>query len=270
MHKIADLHIHSTYSDGRMTPAEIIQIASDRGLSAVSITDHDNIDGLEEAILEAKKHNIELVPGIELSANIMDTEVHILGYYINWQDVGFVDRLNQIKSVRNQRGLKMVEVLNNQGLNLCFDRVEEIAQGGVVGRPHIARAIVETGAVSTVDAAFGKYLGDKLPAYIPASTITGEEAIDLIKSVGGVASLAHPGKLKNVDIIKTALESGMKAIEVWHPDHSRSNRNFLKKFASSNSIIPTGGSDAHYSDKRTGYGVGQVTISYDFVERLKY
>lgn len=270
MELIADLHVHSRASDGAYTPAQVVRAAFDAGLAAVAITDHDTIKGLDEALDEGKRLGIEVVPAVEISAVHDDrTEVHVLGYFLDHHNPTLIDSLKVLTDARWARGVKMVEKLNAAGVPVSMDRVRELANGSAVGRPHVARAIWEAGAAGSMDSAFGKYLQEGGPGYVPRYKVTPNQAIDMIKSAGGVTSCAHPAKLKNEAVLLEMVSSGLQAIEVFHPDHTAAIRRYYRRLAEKRSLIITGGSDAHCYPNTSHPGIGEVTVPYESVIELK-
>lgn len=270
MKHLADLHVHTTASDGAWTPAEVVQAAANLGLGAIGITDHDTVDGLEEALEAGKKSGIIVAPGIEISAiHGHNTEVHVLGYFFNHHHPTLVEQLNVLHDSRANRGRKMVEQLNDAGVPITFERVMELAQGGAIGRPHVARALMEIGEVNSIDAAFGKWLQEGAPGYVGRYKISPDDAVRLIIQAGGVACCAHPGKLNRDEILVDLISEGMRAIEVRHPDHGPATTRYYQKFAAKRGLIATGGSDSHciIGGKRTQ--IGSVTVSVEVVDQLK-
>lgn len=269
MDERADLHIHTTASDGALSPARVVETAAALGLSAISLTDHDTVVGLDEAIEASQRFGIEVVPGIEFTTRHERLEVHVLGYFIDHRSPQLLDFLRVLTEKRFERGMKMVERLNEAGVSVSFERVMEIAGGGTVGRPHVARAIYEAGAVGSMDAAFGRFLQEGGPAYVESYRVSPSEVMRLIHETGGVASVAHVAKLKRDEIVIGLIDEGLKAIEVFHPDHSSAASRFYMKFAAKRGLIATGGSDAHcYPDGRHP-GIGSVTVDCGVVRQLR-
>ncbi|MGB9618980.1 MAG: PHP domain-containing protein [Armatimonadota bacterium] len=269
MQRRADLHVHTTASDGALTPTQMVEAASAAGLAAVGIADHDTVDGIAEALEAGKRFGIEVVPAIEISAVEDHTEVHILGYFVDHRHPGLVERMRVLKESRRERGRLMVERLNAIGVPVDFARVEEIAQGGAVGRPHVARAICEIDAASSIDAAFGKYLQVGAPAYVPRVKVTPVEAIRIVQEAEGVPCCAHVGKLKCDGLILDLMRHGLAAIEVYHPDHGAAATRFYERFAEQHGLLATGGSDAHCIPGTNSPWVGGVTVDYIVVDRLR-
>ena len=267
----ADLHIHTIASDGALTPAQVVEAAYSIGLGAIAITDHDTVDGIDEALSAGKRLGVEIIPGIEISTiyGSGDVEAHILGYFIDHKDPELLSHLHILKSARLDRAKRMVELLNKVGVAVSYDRVLEIARGGAVGRPHVAKAIREIGAASSMDAAFGRFLVPGCPAFVPRYKLTPIEAVQIIRKAGGVACCAHVAKLKRDELVVDLIEHGLAAIEVYHPDHNSVGMKFYEKFAKKRDLIATGGSDAHCFEGNKYAAIGDVTVSRDVVGQLK-
>lgn len=270
MERLADLHIHTTASDGALSPTQIVRNAADAGLAAIAITDHDNVDGIDEALAAGREMGVEIIPGVEISAiHGNNVEVHMLGYYMDHHQDAFVSRLRFLCEARTLRGRQIVEQLNRAGVPISFDRVMEIAGEGAVGRPHIAKALCELGVASGLDSAFGKYLVEGTPGYVPRYKISPSDAVSLIIAAGGVPCGAHVAKLNREDLLIELKNEGMRAIEVKHPDHGPAGVKYYQKFAAKHDLIATGGSDAHCHVGGKSPGVGGVTVSYEVVELIK-
>ena len=193
----ADLHTHSTYSDGVLTPKQLVDYAYSRGVRILALTDHDITDGIPEALEAARAYpDMLLIPGIEMSTDVPGNEVHVLGYFIDWQDAEFQRVLARLRDSRVDRARRMVERLAELGVPVSWERVRELAGEGAVGRPHIAQALVEAGHVSSVNEAFELYLGRNRPAYVEREKMTPAEVVQLLRKVGGLAVLAHPRELE--------------------------------------------------------------------------
>ncbi len=270
MERLADLHTHTTASDGCLTPTEVVEAAKRAELAAVAITDHDTVGGIDEALAAGRKFDIEVIPGVEISTIYQDrVEVHILGYFIDHTSPTLIERLDVLKNARYDRAMQMVEKLNAAGVMIDFGRVQELAGGGAIGRPHVARAIVEAGAARSMDSAFGKFLKEGGAGYVPRYKISPMEAMEAISEAGGVSCCAHVAKLKRDELLVELINRGLRAIEASHPDHSRAGRKFYKRFAKSRGLIATGGSDAHGFAHNMRPGVGDVTVDYDVVRQLR-
>ncbi len=242
-----DLHVHTTASDGVLSPEEVIDIAMKNRLKGIAITDHDTVTGLTIAESYVKKHKntFEFVPGIEINTDYKDNEVHILGYFIDYNNKEFLTKLNKLKNARYERAIKMIDKLRNMGLILEFATVQKLASGGLIARPHIGQALVNKGYVFSVKEAFEKYLARGKPAYVPRAKYPPQEAINLIKKVGGVAVLAHPGLIKDKGIINEVIQMGIEGLEVLYPEHSPKEIDDFLGICQKNKLLVTGGSDFH-------------------------
>ena len=262
--------MHTTASDGAFTPRQVVEVASSLQLAAVAVTDHDTVDGVDKALAAGEQLGIEVIPGIEISTmHHGRTEVHILGYFMDHRNADLLKCLRTLKDARRRRAEQMVEQLNAAGVPVKFERVAELADGGAIGRPHVAKAICEVQAASSMDSAFGRFLQQGGPGYVPRYKIEPVEGVQLITQAGGVACCAHVAKLKRDNLLLELLEQGMAAIEVWHPDHTSAASRFYQKFAQSRGLVATGGSDAHCFDAAEIGTIGEVTVPYEVVEQLK-
>lgn len=267
---LADLHTHTTASDGILTPSQLVSAAREARLAAVAITDHDTLSGIDEALRAGESLGMEVVPGVEISTVTDDgVEVHILGYFMHHHDAELLARLDILRIARWDRARKMIEQLNAAGVRVSSDRVAELAQGGAVGRPHVARAMVESGAASSMDVAFGRYLVEGCPGFVPRYKVSPVEAVRMILRAGGVPCCAHVAKLKRDELVLELMTKGLAAIEVYHPDHGPASCRFYKRFAHKHGLIITGGSDAHGFVAPKPGGVGCVTVAYEAVEQLR-
>src|SRR3989339_501606 len=269
-----DLHVHTKYSDGAYSPEEAVKYAKSVGLTAISITDHDTTDGLPEAIAEGKKLDIEIIPGVELSValqSISEQEMHILGYFMNWEDSFFQQKLKIFQKARLQRANQISEKLKKLGIDVNEKRLSEIVSICVFGRLHFAKVLVETQVVKNISEAFIKYLGYGKPAYVPKLRLAPDEAIKMILHVGGIPVLAHPHcNSITYNKIKSLVNLGLKGIEVWHIKHSTSDTEKLKKMAEKLEVAATGGSDCHgVMLKGMPAIMGTVKVKYEVLEDLK-
>ncbi len=265
----ADLHLHTTASDGQYRPAELVDLV--RKFDVIAITDHDTTEGVEEAQQAAQRNGAPLViPGIELSAEQADGDVHILGYYVDIHNVPFEDALARFRADRVNRGQRMLEKLAAMGLPLEWDRVEAIAGGGAIGRPHIARAMLEKGYIESVKDAFNRYISNGGPAYVARERLSPEDSVALIHSAGGVAVLAHPGLLRDYRaMILRLIAVGLDGVEVNHPSNSEGVRLDLRGIATSSNLIMTGGSDFHGPKIKPDNTLGMVSPPDGAVDALK-
>jgi predicted metal-dependent phosphoesterase TrpH len=266
-----DLHTHSTASDGIYSPTELLTRAKGIGLRVLALTDHDTTGGLEEAAQAAGKLDIDLIPGIEINTDVAGGEVHVLGYFVEYQRPAFQAILQVLRDARERRGQRMVELLDEQGVHIAWERVREIAQGAV-GRPHVAKALLEAGYVKTIGEAFDKYIGTGCPAYVPRYRLTPEDAVRLIASSNGLPVLAHPVDLPGLAELRNWLpglcEAGMVGLETYYGPYTSDQEQALLALANEYSLIPTGGTDFH------GPGIhptplGGRYVPHEAVERLK-
>ncbi len=242
-----DMHTHSTASDGLYTPSALVDYAIEKGLSGIAITDHDTIDGIEEAIKRATQYNgFIIVPGIELSAEYNNEEVHILGYMIDYKMESFKDILKNLQERRNDRARKIIKKLNTIGFDINYEDILGITQKGAIGRPHIARILVAKGYVKNNEEAFEKYLVKGCPAYVPREKLSPEDAIDIIKMSGGFSVIAHPGLLNAKATLDYLLGLNIDGIEVYHSDHTLDMSKEYLEIAKKNNLLITGGSDFHF------------------------
>ncbi|MFC1500958.1 PHP domain-containing protein [Elusimicrobiota bacterium] len=272
--KYIDLHVHTNYSDGSLSPQEVVRLAKKLKISAISITDHDTVEGIPSALEEGEKLNVEIVPGIELSAELNaeeTSEMHILGYYIDWKNKKFNDSLKKLKQYREERAQKILKKLGNLGINLDMEDVKKIAGEGVVGRLHFAKAIVEAGAAKSIHEVFQKYLGLGKPACVSKYKLAPEDAIRMIQDVGGIPVLAHPyyGHYNNRELIKDLVTAGLQGIEVWHSRHSSSVVSTFKQLANDLHLIVTGGSDCHGPYGNDSAVMGTQKIPYSVLDEIK-
>ena len=264
-----DLHIHTIYSDGTDSPGEVVARAKAMGLGAVAITDHDTLEGIEPALAAGRRHNLEIVPGVELGADYHGQEVHILGYLIDVQNRDFLARLSSIRSERELRMENMVKKLREFGIPVDLNRVRSISGDGSMGRPHLAAALLETGLVKTISEAFDRYIGYGQPAYVPRSKLTPVEAIRMIRACGGVAVLAHPGLHSVQAPLEDLIIAGLAGLETHHPGHNRELTNYYERLAKEKGLIATGGSDYHGPGRLAENRLGLATVPYKVIEAIK-
>ncbi len=263
-----DLHVHTHFSDGSFSPDEVVQCALQNNLAAIGITDHDSIGGIEPAMASARPAHLEIIPGVELTAEGNNKEIHMLGYCIDWQNSQFRDRLTMLQEVRRERAKKMVERLGELGVNISFQDVEELAGVGAIGRLHLAQVILQAGYVNSVEEAFRKYIGDNGPAYVKKYRLTPREAIEMIVEVGGIPVLAHPSLLNNDELIPQLVKDGLKGIEVFYTNQNSETSSRYQNLAREYGLFPTGGSDCHGLAKG-GVLMGKVKVPYEWLERLR-
>jgi predicted metal-dependent phosphoesterase TrpH len=245
-----DLHSHSNRSDGTFEPAEVVRLAAERALDVVALTDHDTTDGLAEALATGSVVGVEVVPGVEFSAEFEGNSVHVLCYWMDPQDAAVQLELRRLREDRFRRGELMVGKLQELGLPVAFQRVRAIAGDATIVRPHIAQAMVEAGVVATEKEAFERYIGDGGPAHVAKHALDPVDAVALIDGAGGVCALAHPGMWGDqsavpVELIERMAVAGMRGLEVDHPDHTLEMRERYRTVAGELGLIATGGSDCH-------------------------
>ncbi|MCI0476052.1 MAG: PHP domain-containing protein [Anaerolineales bacterium] len=263
-----DLHAHSTASDGELTPAALVQYAHERGLSALALTDHDTVDGLDAAIEAARSNALELVPGVELSCDVPKNEVHILGYFIDWRDANFLALLAKFREGRFGRAEKMTKKLTTLGAPITFERVRQIAGDASIGRPHVAQALVEAGHVATVSEAFERFIGRTGPAYVERFRLTPEDAVALILRAGGVPVLAHPREV--TQYIEPLVKVGLIGLEALYGMYDEATRADLVRRAKQYDLIVTGGSDFHGLNRMAYLNdLGEVQVPFEVVEQLR-
>jgi len=264
-----DLHIHSIYSDGTFTPKEIVYKAKELKLKAISITDHDSISGIEEELEVGKKLKVEIVPGIEMSADVRNDEIHILGYYIDWKDRNFLAQLKIFQESRAKRNRRLIEKLKELGMPINHNELKGLAaKGGVVSRLHIARLMREKGYVSSIGEAFEKWLNPGKPAHAKRMKVSPFEVIQLILDIGGIPVFAHPYLSKRDDLIPDFVKAGLKGIEVYHSAHNTQTEEHYRKIAQRHHLLITGGSDCHGRAKDKIL-MGTVNVPALLLENLK-
>ncbi len=266
-----DLHMHSTASDGLYSPTQLMHHVKEAGLRAVALTDHDTTDGVEEASRTAQELDIEFIPGIEINTDVSGGEVHVLGYFLHYQQPALQHTLKTLRDARVRRGERMVELLNQEGIHITWERVREIAQG-TVGRPHVAQTLVEAGYAQSVSDAFDTYIGTGKPAYVPHYKLTPEEAVRLIVSANGLPVIAHPIYLPGLTILRSWLPelkaAGLVGLETYYGPYTQQDEQTLLALAQEFDLIPTGGTDYHGPNIHPT-PLGGRYVPYEAVEQLK-
>jgi 3',5'-nucleoside bisphosphate phosphatase len=273
-----DLHTHSNASDGSLPPVEVVRLAKERGLKAIALTDHDTIDGLAEAEAAGKQAGLEVIPGVEISARHPGGSMHILGYFLEYEDRLLAERLEVLKQARKDRNPQIVAKLNGLGIPMTMETVERISGRGQMGRPHIARALYEGGYVRNIQEAFDIFLGNQGKAYVSKFRFPPGEAIEMIREAKGVPVLSHPFtlNLRNSEDLRERLQElkglGLAGIEVYYPEHSPEQEALYLSLARELGLLITGGSDFH-GDNKPEVELGRIKcqkkLTYDLVEALK-
>ncbi len=264
----ADLHIHTAYSDGSFTPATIIRHAVKNNLKIISIADHDSVDGIAASIKEGEKNNIEVIPGIEISTTVDTGEIHMLGYFIDYEDEYFLKSLKRIQEIRLKRMSVMVDKLKRLMIDIDLNELIEYAASSSIGRLHLAHFLKKKGIVGSAYEAFDRYIGSGKPAYEKMNALSPEEGIELISNAGGIPVLAHPGLTKRDDLIDEMIHAGLRGLEVYHSGHSEEDTNRYFQMTRDKGLLVTGGSDCH-GEKKLNMLMGRIKLPIQFVDRLK-
>ena len=275
--KTADMHVHSNASDGSFTPSEVAELAMEAGISAMALTDHDTVDGVDEIMEYTAEKDIEVIPGIELSAYYMNREVHILGYYMDYKNEGLRKELDLMKKARLERNLKMVAMMQADGLPITLEKLLHGNPDSVITRAHFARVLVEEGVCRDKNQAFAKYIGIGCKYYLPKANITVEKAMDIINKYGKAAYLAHPllyhfGYAQIEELLDYLKGYGLKGVEAYHSSNNRYESEKLSAIARKHGLKVSGGTDFHGVVKpniKIGVGRGTMCIPYSLVEELK-
>ncbi len=273
---LIDLHTHTSISDGSMRPAELVRHAKQKGLTAIAVTDHDTTGGLDEAILEGNRIGLEVVPGVEIGADYT-SELHILGYFKNRDYTKIAPVLGDLRKKREERNPKIVARLNELGFKITMEEVLIMSSGGVTGRPHIAKLLIEKGYVSSMEEAFDKYLSSGRPAYFKKDKLKPEECIEEIEKAGGLPVLAHPVHLRMEDgtldeLLSRLCAAGLRGMEAIYVDNTEEQTVRLIASAKRHRLLVTGGSDFHGSYKpniEIGTGKGNLQVPYELLEKMK-
>jgi predicted metal-dependent phosphoesterase TrpH len=271
-----DLHTHTTASDGTLTPAELVELALEYDLRLLAITDHDSTEGVADAIKRADGTSIEVWPGVEISTDVPQAEVHMLGYFVDVGNPEFQEILSRCRDSRVWRAQQMVAKLGALGMSLTFERVRQIAGTGSIGRPHVAQALVEKGYVSSIKEAFDRYLNRNGPAYVERFKLSPVEAVQLIRKAGGMPVLAHPtyinpGEGSGFDLssfVHELTQAGLVGIECHYGDYTPETIRQLLKIAREFDLIPTGGSDFHGRGIHSA-DLGAPIVPEESIERMR-
>ena len=286
---IIDLHVHSTKSDGTLTPSELVQYAIEKGLSAFALTDHDTTEGIDEAIEAANRHNeaikngtieglpLEVIPGIEFSTEYMGRDIHILGLYIDYNSPAFKDKIQEFVDARILRNQKMCASLASDGIDITYEKLLEENPDAVITRSHYAKYLLNHGYTTSMKEAFERYIGDHCKHFIPREKITPMQAVELINEVGGLAFLAHPTLYRMSDrvlegLIQELKDAGLAGIEAVYCTYTQGEEAGMRKFASKYNLLISGGSDFHGSIKPKldlGIGYGKLFIPESILDEIK-
>jgi predicted metal-dependent phosphoesterase TrpH len=264
----ADLHLHTNFSDGTYTPEELVSHGKRYGLSAMSLTDHDTVEGCARMAVACEGEHIEFITGTELTAEFKGSELHLLGYLVDLDNRKFLAEVARFQAVRQDRIREMVARLNKLNIPLEADAVFAIANCRSPGRPHVARALVQAGFCSSLDEAFERFLKMHRPAWVPKFKMSALDAIQLIQQAGGVAVMAHPGLNRSDEMIPGMVEGGLDGIECFHSKHSTSTAQHYLEMADKYHLLVTGGSDCHGMNKGKPL-IGSIKLPYQHVEKIK-
>lgn len=265
-----DLHTHSTASDGMNTPAELVEMASRRGLRFLALTDHDSTDGLDAALAAGERFGVTVIPGVELGTDVAAGELHVLGYFIDHRDEQFQETLRAFRASRQVRVRRIVAQLAQAGVEVDLAEVQALAPEGAIGRAHVARVLVRHGYANSLDDAFARYLLRGRPGYVARPRLSPVEAVALVRSAGGAAVLAHPLSVADLDgALAELVAAGLAGLEVFYAAYSDDERARLLRLAERHGLIPTGGSDFHGPGEREGRDLGSVAVPEDTVARLR-
>lgn len=272
-----DLHLHTRFSDGSLTPTEVVDLAHQAGVTAMAITDHDIVDGIPQAMEAATTPGIEVIPGVELSSRFHEQELHVLGYFFDWQDSTFRARLAQQRRSRQVRNPQVIERLNALGLELSEEDVKTKAGADSIGRPHIAQVLVDKGYVHDTREAFDRYLKEGAPAYVPRTLSDTREVIAWIRDAGGVPVLAHPTWTRCQGeplyrLCSCLKEAGLLGLEVFYSSHNRQQTSRYLELAKRLDLLVTGGSDFHGTANpaiQVGRGKGNLKVPDTLLEPLR-
>ena len=272
-----DFHIHSSYSDGILSPKALVGMARKRGVAAIAVTDHDTMAGTPEAIDEGNKQGVEVIPGVEISALLNDISMHILGYGLNYEESGLQEGLAVLQKARHDRNLGILEKLNKLGIAIDFAELRR-STVGQIGRPHIARLLVKKRVVKSVHQAFLLYLKKNRPAFVDSYILPAAEAIRMIREAGGLAFLAHPASIDPTlaslpALLRALKDMGLAGLELHHPNHSAKTRKILRKMGEDTGLLFSGGSDFHgdiSKEKPLGGGSKFDHVPYEFWQEMQH
>ena len=274
---LIDLHAHSTASDGSLTPARLVDRARANGLAALALTDHDTVAGIPEALDRGRETGLEIVPGVEISAQFSPGTMHILGYDLDFKNKSLQETLHKLQYARRERNERIVQALEDLHKPVTMAEVAQKAGGGVVGRPHFAMAMLEKGYVSDMDEAFEKFLGKGKPAYRDKFRLEPEDAVRMVLAAGGLPVLAHPYSLQLqgaalAEKLSCLAQAGLVGLEVFYPEHDEAMTERFNNLAGRYGLAPTGGTDFHGQGKEDielGRGRGNMALPYELLAALR-
>lgn len=265
-----DLHLHTTASDGRLSPAQVVREAAEKGLAVIAITDHDTVDGIEPALAEAKRFpSLTVIPALEINTDATEGAVHILGYFVDYRSKELLNGLSALRRCRESRAQKMVAKLDDLGVHIDWEQVRRLAEGGSIGRPHIAQVMFECGHISCLDEAFVKYIGRKGPAYVKRLRLTPVQAVELVVRARGLPVLAHPREINGLEALLVRLKGvGLVGLEVYYNGYDADTIDWLLSLATRYGLVPAGGSDFHGLGGADETPIGGVGVPLDCARRL--
>lgn len=265
-----DLHLHTTASDGRLTPDELVDLAVKKGLEVIAITDHDSVSGVEAATAAALKYpGLKVIPGVEINTDYISGEVHILGYFIDSQDKALNTALEKIRESRVGRAQKMIKRLDDLNLHIEWSRVQELARGESVCRPHIAQALLEKGYIENEKEAFDRYIGRNGPAYVERDKVKPTDAVAIILKARGLPVLAHPAYIESLDkLINDLKNTGLVGLEAYYGEYDEPTKRSMVSIAQKYGLLTTGGSDYHHFQDGRETAMGSVDIPAESIEKL--
>jgi hypothetical protein len=265
-----DLHLHSTASDGLLSPSEVVRLARDAGLTTIALTDHDTTDGVAEAQAAGRNLGVEVIAGVEINSEGEYGDVHFLAYYLNPAHAPLQEKLLAIRDARVGRAQGMLKKLAELGMPLEWKRVLEIAgDASSIARPHVARALLEAGYVASAQEAFDKYIANDGPAYVNRLRLSPQETIDLVHDAGGLIVLAHPPRAGTIDLVPMLHALGLDGVEVYYPEHTSDEIARLERIAAERGLLATGGSDFHGWDDGVHANLGSVYVPPECADRLR-
>lgn len=273
-----DLHMHSTASDGTLTPTELVRTSSELGIAAIALTDHDTVNGVEEFLEAGARYGVETIPGVELSTEHEGCEVHVVGLFIDRSNASLLKQLEAFRDNRDNRNLQIIERLREKGFSITAEEIYAKNPGATIARPHIARHLVDTGQLPDISSVFKKYIGEGCPCFVDRMKVTPFEAVSLIHNAGGLAVLAHPCLYKKLsaealeDMIARLRVAGLDAMEVIYSRNKEGDEARFAALASKYDLLFSGGTDFHGANKpdlSLGTGTGNLFVPYEFLVKMK-